>query len=165
MEATIRKAAFDDLTGILAIMNHNIMHGTAVYDYEPKTEVFIRQWFAEKQKNSFPVVVAVTDGKLSGYGSYAQFKPKDGYKFCVEHSVYVAEGSQGKGIGKFLLAELIRLAKEQGMHSMVALIDADNTGSIAFHKQFGFIEAGLLKEAGFKFGRWLDVQFMQLLLK
>ena len=164
MEATIRTATEADLHAILRIMNHAILHTTAVYDYEIKDEAFINNWFAEKQRSNYPVIVATTDSEIAGYGSYTQFKAKDGYKFCVEHSVYVAEAWQGKGIGRLLLTALIDNAKANGMHSMVGLIDADNTISIALHKKLGFTEAGLLQQAGFKFNRWLNVQFMQLLL-
>lgn len=164
MEATIRTATEADLPAILRIMNHAILHTTAVYDYDIKDEAFINNWFADKRQNNYPVIVATAKGEIAGYGSYAQFKAKDGYKFCVEHSVYVAEEWQGKGIGRLLLTALIDNAKANGMHSMVGLIDADNTISIVLHKKLGFTEAGLLQQAGFKFNRWLNVQFMQLLL-
>ncbi|MFL9843367.1 GNAT family N-acetyltransferase [Flavobacterium rhizosphaerae] len=160
----IRIATDEDLPKILEIVNHNIQHSTAVYDYEPKTEAFIKHWFQEKQENNYPVLVAEYKGEVSGYASYAQLKAKDGYKFTMEHSVYVAPGQEGKGIGKLLLAQLIAIAKKNNIHSLIGLIDADNAGSIAFHKKFGFTEAGFLKEAGYKFDRWLDVVIMQLYL-
>lgn len=90
---------------------------------------------------------------------------KIGYQFTVEHSVYVAPEFIGKGIGKQLLLALIVLAKDEGYHTMIGGTDAANTGSIAFHRKFGFVETGILKEVGFKFGKWLDLQFMQLILK
>lgn len=162
MEITLRPATANDLEGILAIVNHNILYSTALYDYNVKSMEYMQQWFSEKQEAGWPVIVADCKGKVAGYGTYGTFRTKDGYKYTVEHSVYVNEEYHGKGIGKMLLADLIVLAKKQGMHSMIAGIDAENKGSIEFHKKFGFREAGLLKEVGFKFNRWLDVVFMEL---
>ncbi|MGK4568688.1 N-acetyltransferase family protein [Flavobacterium sp. 3HN19-14] len=98
-------------------------------------------------------------------GSYGTFRIKAAYQFTVEHSVYVAEEFSGKGIGKLLLQQLIATAKEEGYHLMIGCIDADNSGSIAFHEKFGFEVTGHLKEVGFKFDRWLDLVLMQLVLK
>lgn len=161
---TIIPASPSSLPGILAIVNHNILHSTALYDYDVKWQEYINTWYADKQAAGWPVIVAVEDEAVIGYGTYGPFRFKDGYKFTVEHSVYVAEGHSGKGIGGQLLEELIRLATAQGYHTMIGGIDAGNAGSIAFHKKYGFTEAGLLKETGFKFGRWLDLQFMQKML-
>ncbi|WP_417352689.1 GNAT family N-acetyltransferase [Flavobacterium alkalisoli] len=162
METTLRPAVINDLEGILAIVNHNILYSNALYDYNVKSMEYMQQWFTEKQEAGWPVIVADIKGKVAGYGTYGTFRTKDGYKYTVEHSVYVNEEYHGKGIGKMLLADLITLATKQGMHSMIAGIDAENKGSIEFHKKFGFREAGLLKEVGFKFNRWLDVVFMEL---
>jgi L-amino acid N-acyltransferase len=152
------------LSAILDIVNHNILHSTALYDYDIKPREYIETWHEDKQSAGWPVIVAIEDKQVVGYGTYGPFRFKDGYKFTVEHSVYVAGGHSGKGIGGQLLEELIRLAKEQGYHTMIGGIDAGNAGSIAFHKKHGFTEAGLLKETGFKFGRWLDLLFMQKML-
>ncbi len=164
METKLRAAVPHDLPGILKIVNHNILHSTAVYDDEPKTIEYMQAWFTEKQQGSWPVVVALRNNEVAGYGTYNIFKPKEGYKYTVEHSLYVADEFTGKGIGKLLMTELIWLAKQQGLHSMIGYIDADNKDSISFHKKFGFKEAGKLTRAGFKFNRWLDVILMELLL-
>ena len=120
----------------------------------------------EKGQQNFPVIVATDENdKILGFGTYGSFRLKAGYKFTVEHSVYVREGFSGKGIGKLILSELIEVAKKQKLHTIIGLIDTDNAGSIAFHEKFGFEKAGVLKEAGYKFEKWLDVQLMQLLLK
>lgn len=160
----ILPATNNHLPAILDIVNHNILHSTALYDYDVKDMAYINQWFEEKQSAGWPVIVAIKGDKVVGYGTYGPFRFKDGYKFTVEHSVYVTEGHAGKGIGGLLLEELIQLAKDGGYHTMIGGIDAGNTGSIAFHKKYGFTEAGLLKETGFKFGRWLDLLFMQKIL-
>ncbi|MCO6149130.1 GNAT family N-acetyltransferase [Flavobacterium sp. NRK1] len=165
MEITLRSATENDLAGILTIVNYNILHSTAVYDYNPKSTEYIQQWFTEKKQDNWPVIVADIKGNIAGYGTYGTFRTKDGYKYTVEHSVYVSEEYHGKGIGKILLADLIAIATKNGVHCMIAGIDAENKGSIEFHKKFGFRETGLLKEVGFKFNRWLDVVFMQLILE
>ena len=164
METKILPASPEDLNGILEIVNHNILHSTALYDYDTKPYQFIEDWFNEKQNGNWPVIVALEGDTVVGYGTYGPFRFKQGYRFTIEHSVYVAPGQEGKGVGRLLMAELIRLAKEGGYHCMVGGIDASNIGSIAFHKKFGFTETGVIKEAGYKFGKWLDLMFMQLLL-
>lgn len=165
MQTNIRPAEAKDLSGILEIINHNILHSTAVYDYDPKSLADMQAWFEERQQEGYKVIVAEQNDSVAGYAAYGIFKPKKGYQFTVEHSVYVSENFHGKGIGKLLMAELITIAKVESIHSMIGVIDADNASSIAFHKQFGFKETGFLKEAGYKFGRWLDVIFMQLMLE
>lgn len=164
MNAQIRFAKPADLPGILAIVNDAIAQTTAIYDEQPRSAAQQQSWYDEKTGSGFPVVVAECNGEVAGFGSYGQFKPKTGYRFTVEHSVYVRPDLTGKGIGKLLLKKLIDLAKAQQMHAMIGVIDASNTASIAFHSGFGFIETGTLKEVGFKFGRRLDVTLMQLML-
>ena len=165
MEITIRPAVAADLQSILDIVNHAILHTTSNYNYEPQTFEVQLQWFTDKQQNGFPVIVAEFENKVIGYGAFGTFREKIGYQYTVEHSVYVTEGHHAKGVGKLLLSELIRLAKLQQLHVMIGAIDADNAGSIAFHKKFGFEECGIIRQVGFKFGKWLDLQLMQLLLK
>jgi phosphinothricin acetyltransferase len=96
---------------------------------------------------------------------YSEFRFREAYKFTVEHSVYVSPFEMGKGIGKLILTELIALAKAQGLHTMIGVIDSENKSSISFHEQFGFKTVGIIRESGYKFDRWLDSVFMQLLLK
>lgn len=165
MEITIRPATAEDQQSILEIVNHAILHTTANYNYEPQTIESQQQWFKDKQRHGFPVIVAEYQMQVIGYGAFGTFREKIGYQYTVEHSVYVAEGHYGKGVGKLLLTELIRLALAQNFHVMIGAIDADNAESIAFHKKFGFEESGIIRQAGFKFGKWLDLSFMQLILK
>ncbi len=165
MEIIVRDATLSDLPRILEIVNHAILHTTANYNYEPQTLEIQRQWFLDKQRHNFPVIVAQQDGQVIGYGAYGTFREKIGYQYTVEHSVYVGQDHQSKGIGKLLMAELIRLARAQNLHVMVGAIDAANAESIAFHKKFGFTQSGVIHQAGFKFGKWLDLLFMQLILK
>jgi L-amino acid N-acyltransferase YncA len=115
--------------------------------------------------HDLPVIVAETENGTIGYATYGTFRHKIGYRFTVEHSVYVAEEFLGKGVGKLLLAELIQLAKKQKYHTMIGVIDSENKGSIAFHKKYGFETVGVIKESGYKFDRWLSSVFMQLILE
>jgi L-amino acid N-acyltransferase YncA len=161
----IRKATIEDVPQILDIVNYSILNTTANYNYEVLPLAVQLKWFEEKQAKNYPVIVADLEGKAIGFGTYGMFREKIGYQYTVEHSVYVEEPFVGKGIGGLLLSELISLAKTEGYHVMIGGIDAENSGSIAFHKRYGFVENGIIKEAGFKFGRWLDLMFMQLILK
>lgn len=165
MEIKIRPATVADLPKILEIVNHAILNTTAIYDYDSRNLEQQRTWFDEKQSSQFPIIVAEYNKEVMGFGTFGPFRIKIGYRFTVEHSVYVSEKYVGKGIGKLILQRLIELAKENKFHTMIGVIDASNSGSIEFHKKFGFIETGLLKEVGYKFDKWLDVCLMQLLLK
>ena len=112
MEIKIRPAVFTDLDTILEIINHQILHSTSIYDYEPRDFETHKLWFEEKLAQDLPVIVAETENGVIGYATYGTFRHKIGYRFTVEHSVYVAEEFLGKGVGKLLLAELIQLAKK-----------------------------------------------------
>lgn len=165
MSLLLRPATSNDLDKILDIVNYSIRHTTANYSYDIQTLEDQTKWFVGKQEKNLPVVVAELNGEVVGFGSYGQFREKIGYQYTIEHSVYVIEDIIGKGIGSKLLTELIRLAKEQGYHVMIGAIDADNAGSIAFHEKFGFLATGRIREVGYKFDHWLDLVFMQLILK
>ena len=160
----IRHATEDDLPEILAIYNDVIINTTAVYDYEPHTLEMRHQWFKTKQEQGFPVFVATENEKIVGLSSIGPFRAWAAYKFSVENSVYVASDSRGKGIGKLLLPPLIEAAKNLGLHTIIAGIDATNEASIKLHRHFGFEEVAHFKEVGFKFNRWLDLKFLQLVI-
>ncbi|WP_394774115.1 GNAT family N-acetyltransferase [Flavobacterium sp.] len=165
MNPILRPATINDLDKILEIVNHSIIHTTANYNYDVQTIEVQTKWFEDKQAKNLPIIVAELDNEVVGFGSYGQFREKIGYQYTVEHSVYVVDNVIGKGIGSKLLLELIRLAKGQGLHVMIGAIDADNAGSIAFHEKFGFVATGTIREVGYKFDHWLDLVFMQLILK
>ncbi len=164
MEIHVKEADKMDVPSILAIINHEITHSTAVYDYSERTLKVQQEWFEKKKNEGMPVIVAERGGEVLGYGTYGIFRPWDAYRFSVEHSIYISKEFQGRGIGKLIMKELIRLAKEQGYHTMVAGLDADNKSSYGFHKRFGFVEVGTFKEVGYKFDQWLDLILMQLML-
>lgn len=163
-EVIIRTATEADLPGILDIYNDAILHTTSVYDYKPHTLDMRTQWFIEQKKNDFPVFIAQLDGKIAGFASYGKFRLKAGYKYTAEHSVYIHPGFRKRGIGKLLLAKIIETAGEKGIHSLVGGVDAENLASIRLHEYFNFKVAGHLHEVAFKFGRWLDLIFLELTL-
>ena len=165
MEIQIRAYQIEDTQAILDIINYNILHSTALYDYNIRNYEQQKAILEDKTNKGFPVIVADLNGELVGFGMYSEFRFREAYKFTVEHSVYVSDTHIKKGIGKVLLSELIQLAKAQGLHTMIGVIDSENQGSIHFHEQFGFKTVGIIKESGYKFDRWLDSVFMQLLLK
>ncbi len=165
MEIKIRPAVFADLDTILEIINHEILHSTSNYDYEPHDFEEQKIWFEDKMEKNLPIIVAEFENMPIGYATYGTFREKIGYQYTVEHSVYVAQEFIGNGVGKLLLGELIQIAKQQGYHVMIGTIDAENSGSIAFHKKFGFEIVGTIREVGYKFDQWLDIVFMQLILK
>jgi phosphinothricin acetyltransferase len=160
----IRPAIDEDLPAMLEIYNHIIANTTAVWHYEPHTLEMRREWFNQRKQDGFPVFVAVETGKLLGFSSIGSFRPWPGYSRTVENSVYVAADSRGKGVAKALMPPLIEAAKELKLHAIVAGIDADNKASIALHEQFGFVEVAHFKEVGWKFGRWLDLKFLELII-
>ena len=164
MAITIRNYQKSDAGAILGIINYNILHSTALYDYSIRSLAQQEEILESKLASGFPVIVAENEGAVVGFGMYSEFRFREAYKFTVEHSVYVDQNSQGLGIGKLLLTELIQLAKKQGLHTMIGVIDAENQKSIDFHHRFGFKTVGVIKESGFKFDKWLDSVFVQLMV-
>lgn len=151
---------------ILAIFNEAILNSTALYDYKPRTKDSMALWFQNKRKGNFPVIGAVDEaGQLLGFASYGTFRGWPAYKYSVEHSIYVARQCRGQGLGKALLQNIIEAAREQNYHVLIAGIDSQNSISIQLHRRFGFVPAGTIRQVGFKFGRWLDLDFYQLILE
>lgn len=161
----IRPATRADLPGILEIYNDAVLTTTATYDYEPRTLEHRTQWFEERQRDNYPMFVAVDDAaRVVGWSALNPFHARMGYRFTSENSVYVAADMRGKGVGKLLLTPLIEGAKTRGLHAIIAVIDADNEASIRLHAAFGFEKVGYFKQTGFKFNRWLDVVYMEKLV-
>ncbi len=160
----IREATESDLPAILAIYNEVIANTTAVYDYEPHTLEMRRQWFQLKKEQGFPVFVATENERIVGLSSIGPFRAWAAYKYSVENSIYVAADARGKGIGKLLMPPIIEAARSMKMHTILAGIDAGNASSIHLHQQFGFKEVAHFKEVGWKFDKWLDLKFLQLIL-
>lgn len=151
---------------ILDIFNDAITHSTVLYDYKPRTMENMKTWFDTKIQNNFPVIGLVNEqDELMGFGSYGTFRAFPAYKYTVEHSLYVQKDHRGKGLGKILLSEIIKNAQAQDYHCLIAAIDSTNEASIRLHRQFDFEFCGRIKQAGYKFGTWLNVDFYQLLLE
>jgi phosphinothricin acetyltransferase len=160
MTVVIRPATEADLPAILAIYNDAVAHTTAIWNDAPADLANRKAWFDVRMAQGYPVLVA-DEESVVGYGAFGDFRPFEGYRFTVEHSVYVAEGARRRGIATALLAALTERAREMGKHVMVAGIAADNEASIRLHARHGFVETGRMPEVGFKFGRWLDLVLMQ----
>lgn len=164
MEILVRTYETQDCSAILDIINDAILHSTALYDYNPRTLENQLAIFDNKLQKGFPILVAMLNEQVVGFGYYSEFRFREAYKFTVEHSVYAYKKAIGIGVGKALLNELIKIAKQQGLHTMIGVIDSENTNSIAFHKKFGFEEVGFIKESGYKFNRWLHSVIVQKML-
>jgi phosphinothricin acetyltransferase len=160
----IRPATESDLPVLLEIYNDIILHTTAVYSYEPHTLEMRQAWYKDKLDHGYPVLVAEDDGRVIGFTTFGPFRAWPAYQYTVEHSVYVAADQRGKGLGKALLTPIIEAARSKGMHALIAGIDSTNDASIKLHKSFGFEQVAHFKEVGYKFDRWLDLVFMELIL-
>lgn len=160
----IRDAVLEDLPNILNIYNYAIVHLTATFDTEEETLEDRQNWF-DNHNEKYPVIVAEMDGEVVGFSCLSPFKRKKAYSQSAEISIYTSPESQGKGIGKTLMEEIIERAKQNGLRTIIAVITSGNEASVRLHKKFGFKFAGRIKEVGYKFGQWLDVEYYQLLLK
>lgn len=162
----IRAAIQDDLPIICDIYNDAVANTTAIWN-DTLVDVANRTaWLKARTDAGYPVLVAVSDdGDVAGYASFGDWRAFDGYRHTVEHSVYVHKDRRGGGIGRKLMEALIAEAERLGKHVMIAGIESENAASIRLHAQLGFEDTGRLREVGTKFGRWLDLTFMQLVLQ
>ncbi len=163
MKTAIRSATESDLAAINDIYNHYVLHSTCTYQEEPEPFEGRQQWFIHHGEKH-PVLVAEVAGKVLGWASLSPYHPRSAYRFTVENSVYVHHQNHRQGIGSMLLKELIVRAAALGHRAIIAGIDADQPASVALHAKFRFEKVGHLQGVGFKFGRWLDVVYMQLRL-
>ena len=162
---TIRPAAPEDAAAIAAIYNDAVENSTAIWNDQRVDAENRAAWIAARRSQGYPVLVAKdAGGAVVGYASFGDFRAFDGYRLTVEHSVYVRGDMRGGGIGAALLSALIHEARALGKHVMVAAIEAGNAPSIRLHARLGFVQTGLMPQVGMKFGRWLDLAFMQLAL-
>ena len=160
----IDNACRDDLPQILAIYNDVIVNSTAVFSDEEFTPARGAAWFDAKMERGFPLIVARDASGIAGFGTFGEFRPWPGYRHSVEHSVHVRADRRGQGFGRALVVELLGRAAAMHKHVMIAGIDADNAVSIRLHRDLGFTAVGHFHEVAFKFGRWLDLVFMQCVL-
>jgi L-amino acid N-acyltransferase len=161
----IRAAGSGDLPQILAIYNEVIATSTAVYSIEPVALAERAEWFEQRRRRGFPVLVAADGESVLGFSSFGEFRGAwAGYRYSVEHSVHVRADARGRGIGRDLVAALFPLAAALGKHVMIGAVDAANDGSLRFHEKLGFERVGHFREVGRKFDRWLDLVFVQRFL-
>ena len=160
----IRDATEHDLPAIRAIYNDAVLNTTAIWNEQPVDLANRQAWFSARQAQQYPILVAVDNDEVTGYASFGDWRPFEGFRYSVEHSVYVRNDQRGKGLGPQLLTALIERAKACDKHVMVAAIESGNAASIALHQRLGFAITGQMPQVGRKFGRWLDLTFMQLIL-
>lgn len=161
----VRAARRDDMAAVVAIYNDAVLSTTATFDYEPRELAQQERLFDEKVRDGYGFLVA-DDPALGvlGFATYGLFRTRPGWRFACEHSVYVAPSARRRGVGRLLIASLAEHARARGFHNMVGVVDAGNAASMALHQACGFETFGVLKEAGYKFERWLDVAFMGMRL-
>lgn len=151
-----------DAARLHAILNEAIVNSTALYDYQPRPLAQVTEWAQAKLAAGWPLRGAFDDEHtLLGFATFGPFRPQPAYKYTVEHSVYIDAAWRGQGLGRALMTDLLGQATMRDCHVMVGCIDADNQASIALHECLGFVHSGTVKQAGFKFGRWLDAAFYQ----
>lgn len=164
MDFLIRPFQPSDAPAVREIINDSILHTSHNYDYHPKSLEEVESIFFEKIREGFPVLVGEIHGEVLAYATYGKFRAKPGYSKTLEHSIYLNEKAQGKGLGSEMMRKLIEIAKEKGYHMMVAGMDSENLVSYRFHERLGFRETARMPEVSFKFGKWLTLVFMQLKL-
>ncbi|MGC8862120.1 MAG: GNAT family N-acetyltransferase [Armatimonadota bacterium] len=162
-EIFVRPAALEDLPDIAHIYNQAILNSTATFDTEPRS---IDEWQTvyAKHSESYPLLVAEVDGRVVGWGALRPILDRPAARFSVENAVYVDERFQRRGVGSAILAELVRRARSNGYHAIIAMVVAGNEPSEKLHRSLGFEQVGLMREVGWKFGRWLDLIVFEKLL-
>ena len=163
-EFIFREAGDADQRAILDIYNDAVLHSTATFDLEPRTWEGQQRWLQE-HRPPYAVFVATVGDTVAGWGSLSPFRPRPGYRFTAEDSIYVRQDFRGRGIGASLLELLVEAARRGQFHSVMALIVGGNPVSVRLHDRFGFRHVGTFREVGFKFGRWLDVVHMQRMIE
>ena len=159
---TIRGAGIDDIASVGGIYRHHVQHGVASFETDPPSDDDMACRFEKLMEGGYPYLVAEVAGQVVGYAYAGPYRTRPAYGNTVENSVYVDSAAVGGGVGRALLEALIEAATARGFRQMVAIIgDSGNAPSIALHRSCGFADAGVLKNVGFKHGRWLDSVFMQ----
>ncbi|MFK3725106.1 GNAT family N-acetyltransferase [Pseudomonas monteilii] len=161
MSYSLRDARPGDLPDLLAIYNDAVLNTTAIWNETPVDLANRQTWFELRAAQGYPILVAVDDSGVLGYASFGDWRPFEGFRYTVEHSVYVRGDQRGKGLGPVLMEALIERARAGGKHVMVAAIESGNAASIRLHERLGFVVTGQMAQVGVKFGRWLDLTFMQ----
>ena len=161
---SVRPATERDIPAITAIYNEVVANSNAIWTEKPDTEAERLAWMIARRAMGYPVVVASEGAEVIGYGSLGDFRAWPGYRYSVEHSVHIHAGHRGRGLGRIIVDELVSAATSLGKHVLIAGIDGGNAASIRLHQRSGFVEVARMPEIGRKFGRWLDLVFMQRVL-
>ncbi|MES2532858.1 MAG: N-acetyltransferase family protein [Pseudomonadota bacterium] len=162
MTTTIRPSRDEDVAAIAAIYAHHVLNGTGTFETEPPTAADMAARRADVLSKKLPYLVAESEGEVLGFAYCNWFKPRPAYRFSAEDSIYMADKARGKGLGAQLLAALSQAAEQAGVRKLIAVIgDSANAGSVGVHRAQGFTHVGVLKDCGWKFGKWLDVVMME----
>ena len=160
----LRTSEVRDAEAIAAIYNHEVEYETSTFDLVPRSVEEQRAWIAARS-GAFSVLVAEDSAQgVIGFAALSTYRDRAGYRTTVENSIYVRRDQHRRGVGKLLLARLLDVARDSGFHTVIARIDAQSTGSLALHRSLGFVEVGIEREIGRKFGRWLNSAIMQKML-
>ncbi|MCC7365394.1 MAG: N-acetyltransferase [Dehalococcoidia bacterium] len=163
---TVRAATQADLAAIQRIHSQAVLETTATWDEEPWPWEQRLHWFQEHEADpTTPVFVAEVGGEVAGFSYLSWYRPKVGYRFTREDTVYVDPAFHRKGVGRLLVGRVVEAARELGLHSLIAAIEAENVASIELHRAHGFAVVGTERETGYKFGRFLSATYMQLMLE
>ena len=159
---TIRPSTDLDVPAITAIYGHHVLHGTGTFETTPPSESDMAARRADVLAKALPYLVMEDGGRVVGFAYCQWFKPRPAYRFSAEDSIYLHQDAAGRGLGKVLLAELVRQAEAAGIRKLIAVIgDSGNAGSVGVHKALGFTQVGVIQSCGWKFGRWLDIVLME----
>ena len=161
---TVRTADIRDAEAIADIYNYEVEHSTATFDLVSRTVEAQREWISARSGAFCALVATAEEGQVVGFAALSTYRDRAGYRTTVENSVYVHRDHQRRGVGRVLLSSLLDVARDSGFHTVVARIDSQSLGSLALHRSLGFVEVGVEREIGRKFGRWLDSVIMQKML-
>jgi phosphinothricin acetyltransferase len=161
-DVLIRPAVPQDLDVVHALHVESVLHSTAIWQSTPNTRASFDGWLAARDADGYPVLVGEVEGTVAGYVTYGPWRPHEGYRHTVEHSVYVDARHRGHGLATILMGALIEHARHDDRHVMMAGIASENTGSIRLHERLGFETVAVVPEVGRKFDRWLDLTMMRL---
>jgi L-amino acid N-acyltransferase YncA len=163
-DVSIRPARREDAGAIAAIYNQAVASSTATFDTQPETAGDREKWLAEHTAPQHPVLIAERDGRVVGWGSLSRYSTRCAYEATVEASAYIDENETGRGLGTALSEAVLEAGRAGGVHAVVSRICTENTASLAMARKLGFFEVGIMREVGVKFGRSLDVMWMEKLL-
>ena len=166
IEAVLREATLADLDAMTEIYAWHVLHGTGSFEEDPPSQSAMLERWRLRSEDHYPTLVAEFGGRVAGFAYAGIYKPRSAYRYTVEDSIYVAEDCLGQGVGQALLQELVQNCSRAGYRQMMAVIgDSDNVSSIRLHERCGFTIVGIARGLGFKFGRWLDIVYMQRTLQ